>query len=635
MRNVVFSYFISRFAFKYTKQIFLLAIGLLCSIPKLSAQYSYTPSQFSQHSPYCAYEENGLWGFKYYDCTYIYPQYEAASLTADNGYAAVKIKGKWGFVNSYNKLICPAIFDDINLSSDDIIYSLSTVIDKEREAESKMNLKKWGKLFFTMEDVNETKTTINISGQYCNLEDGYLYFKNNRKISEINRPMFIAAVKYEGKWGYIDALGKFIIEPQYEEACAFTYCYYSEKWDGMVANVKKDGKWGVIDLANNIIKPFNKKKPVKDKYYNSKLRSIKPTSFALKNAKLGVYKEIKERLADKLEEANNDTLINSGNYDVCILKEDSLFGAKDSEGKEIIPHIYEAIFEPEHNIVRVVKNGKYGLFNLDSQIEIVPCVYDEISPFESNGYSTVRLGTEIGEINIYGYCDLEMSLLKDLRGEDNTTKKYNKMIKLAKVNPYNLEVLCSLGAYYMNQEDYKNAISFYGKAKELIGDSYDFNIIQYRNKAHRGYANAWDFHDGYYVKSEASTSTGWDYLAQFINSSVALYSTISTIKNDNNVSNSGYGNNETFSPQESSSNRNNSSNDTNSDRNAKWMAANYQSQKAVYSNYESQLIKMNANMDSYNESQRKDIQAKMKNVRETIVSHGGTCPKSSWETWTP
>lgn len=74
-------------------------------------------------------------------------------------------------------------------------------------------------------------------------------------------------------------------------------------------------------------------------------------------------------------------------------------------------------------------------------------------------------------------------------------------------------------------------------------------------------------------------------------------------------------------------------NSVDSDRNAKWMTANYQTQKAVYSNYESQLINMSTYPSKYNESQKKDIQAKMKNIRETIVSHGGTCQKSKWETW--
>jgi len=70
-----------------------------------------------------------------------------------------------------------------------------------------------------------------------------------------------------------------------------------------------------------------------------------------------------------------------------------------------------------------------------------------------------------------------------------------------------------------------------------------------------------------------------------------------------------------------------------SDRDGKWLTANYSSQKYVYSNYESQLIKMSTNPSYYNETQKKDIQAKMKKIRETIVSHGGTCTKSQWETW--
>lgn len=74
---------------------------------------------------------------------------------------------------------------------------------------------------------------------------------------------------------------------------------------------------------------------------------------------------------------------------------------------------------------------------------------------------------------------------------------------------------------------------------------------------------------------------------------------------------------------------------SNSDKDVRWMQANYQSQKMVYSNYESQLVKMKTYPEKYNDSQRRDIQAKMKKVRETIINHGGTCAQSQWEIWQP
>ncbi len=50
-----------------------------------------------------------------------------------------------------------------------------------------------------------------------------------------------AAVKKDGKWGFIDSKGKMAIEPQYEDAKSFS--------NGLAA-VKKDGKWGYINEKN-------------------------------------------------------------------------------------------------------------------------------------------------------------------------------------------------------------------------------------------------------------------------------------------------------------------------------------------------------------------------------------------------
>lgn len=70
-----------------------------------------------------------------------------------------------------------------------------------------------------------------------------------------------------------------------------------------------------------------------------------------------------------------------------------------------------------------------------------------------------------------------------------------------------------------------------------------------------------------------------------------------------------------------------------SDRDVKWMQGNYSTMKRVYSECESQLIKMSTYPEQYNDRQRRDIQAKMRQTRQTITQHGGTCAKSTWEDW--
>jgi hypothetical protein len=53
----------------------------------------------------------------------------------------------------------------------------------------------------------------------------------------------VTPIEQDGKWGYIDTTGRFIIEPQFEDARSFK--------DG-VASVRKNDKWVLIDKSGNI-----------------------------------------------------------------------------------------------------------------------------------------------------------------------------------------------------------------------------------------------------------------------------------------------------------------------------------------------------------------------------------------------
>ena len=54
----------------------------------------------------------------------------------------------------------------------------------------------------------------------------------------------LAAIKENGKWGYVDKDGKVIIEPQFEEAHSFLNGY---------AAVKAHGKWGYINEKGKLV----------------------------------------------------------------------------------------------------------------------------------------------------------------------------------------------------------------------------------------------------------------------------------------------------------------------------------------------------------------------------------------------
>ena len=53
-----------------------------------------------------------------------------------------------------------------------------------------------------------------------------------------------AAVKVDGKWGFVDKTGKMVIEPQFADAHSFANGY---------AAIKKNGKWGFIDENGEIV----------------------------------------------------------------------------------------------------------------------------------------------------------------------------------------------------------------------------------------------------------------------------------------------------------------------------------------------------------------------------------------------
>jgi hypothetical protein len=57
----------------------------------------------------------------------------------------------------------------------------------------------------------------------------------------------IAIVRLHGKLGYIDRTGKFIIAPQFEQVCPFS--------EGLAAAAIAKDKWGYIDLSGKFVIP--------------------------------------------------------------------------------------------------------------------------------------------------------------------------------------------------------------------------------------------------------------------------------------------------------------------------------------------------------------------------------------------
>lgn len=142
-------------------------------------------------------------------------EYDYAS-SYNYGIAAVKVNGKWSLIDT----------DGAKVAGD---YDSVVMDDKEIAYRYERSFVKSGNSYIMI----DSKGT-QIGDSY---EDAKLF----------NTGGVFAAVKKNGKWGFVDNNGEMIIEPIYDDARSFT----SE-----LAAVKKNGVWGFIDMEGNTAVDF-------------------------------------------------------------------------------------------------------------------------------------------------------------------------------------------------------------------------------------------------------------------------------------------------------------------------------------------------------------------------------------------
>ena len=154
-----------------------------------------------------------VWAYYTDDQKLICEGYDEAMAMA-NGYAAVRKGNSWQLINEKGEGVTDQVYTDIVVDDKGIAYRNSYF--------AKQNGK------YRMYDIDG-----NVIG------DGVL---DNARL--FNPGSDYAAVMINGKWGFVDASGKQVIEPEYEDARSFA---------NGVAAVKKNGKWGYIDKNNEMV----------------------------------------------------------------------------------------------------------------------------------------------------------------------------------------------------------------------------------------------------------------------------------------------------------------------------------------------------------------------------------------------
>ncbi len=212
---------------------------------------------------------------------------------------------------------------------------------------------------------------------------------SSRQTSKIEEPTsptdtvtLYAAVKKDGKWGFIDKKRNLVIPPKYDDVHRFS--------EGL-ASVKIGSKWGCIDPQGNMVIPAQ---------YDSIRTFSDGMAIVYLNGKYGVVNKKGETIAKPKyayikQYSNGAAPISDGiNWDL---------GYIDKNGKLLIPHTQEKIYyipNRYEGLIPIERNSKYGFVDSNGKL-VIPPKFDEVRGF-SEGLAVVSTGDKYGVIDKQG-----------------------------------------------------------------------------------------------------------------------------------------------------------------------------------------------------------------------------------------
>ncbi len=183
----------------------------------------------------------------------------------------------------------------------------------------------------------------------------------------------------DGKFGFVDASGKFKIEPTFEFALPFS--------EGLAA-VQVDNRWGYIDGAGNqVIQPkFGSASNFRD--------GVALAEFDSGGVLINISGEI---IASGYDLPPYPYSISDGRVPAT---KGEKAGYLDTQGKVVIPFTYDEVRPFAHGLAPVEKDGKWGYIDRDGHV-LVSLKFDEAGPFGS-GLAAVKLENHAGFIDKTG-----------------------------------------------------------------------------------------------------------------------------------------------------------------------------------------------------------------------------------------
>ena len=378
------------------KLLFLLLF--VCILPDCVASVPY--------GDYAVICKNGKYGVTYRDVVCVYPQYDSLFVERKEykeGIAGAYMEGgKWG-----------------------------TLIDGNRTGEP---------MFDAVGGDKDLNDIVSYRSKILFNNGAFSYF-------------YLLPVQSGGKWGYVDASGNYLIEPQYDRVSCFTKTFEDNTY---YALVEKDGGWYIIDLLGTVVSEDLRSKLDID---NSKKQGKNWNKAAKKAAKeaFKTHGDELTALATRLHEvyeASQTKLPAMAAADIKAEQSEGKWRLTGAAGRQLSPMLYDDVAEPEGNVVRVVKDGRYGLVDA-TRGEIVPCRFDYITEFDENGFAEV-------------WNNLEENLLKNAEGRSYFEGGDVTPIQdLLEYDPESVIGYLLLGEWGYRNNHYAEAYQAYDMAFEL------------------------------------------------------------------------------------------------------------------------------------------------------------------------
>ncbi|HEY6143596.1 MAG TPA: WG repeat-containing protein [Flavobacterium sp.] len=358
---------------------------------------------------------DGKWGFvNSINEIIITPQFEDAKGFI-NGLAAVKLNQKWGYINPSGKVIISFKYDEIKYYDNDGIFLNGSRIVKFNS--------KWGIIDNTGKEITSYK---------------YDYIKRNSE----NDDFFHVSIN--NKRGIVDKKGKEIIPIEYDEIL-FKEDYIlvsigdkteildfkgkqitSSKYDRIedfhenFAAVEINKKWGFIDKRGKELTPikYDQVKNFKDEKAEVEIRGIWGT-VDKKGKETGIdYNKVVEIYSGNMEGLINlkgDTIA-SPIYEYIFTDGPFIRGGVD--GKMTVINIYSTKQKPlKYDTYRfkVLANGITAKVESNDKIgfvdslgnEIIPPIYSDFKDYSLDGLIAVAIGDKNSEVLKWGLFDIK------------------------------------------------------------------------------------------------------------------------------------------------------------------------------------------------------------------------------------